>query len=472
MTLEAREKTPALAKISSDKIFCYVSMALFMFLPIAEIITEFLIKARIKSLRFLYPSYFQAYIVMIFGGILTLLVVINLISRAISGKFKLYVADIFYFTLLIFMLLSMFFSMNFGVFAGGSHYNSPTLYYSERPEMFLCYYGLFFAGSMIQDSKLRKKLLYAYVIIAIIEGVISLFQSFNIEILYCLFRVNRMPYTAYGTLQNTNFYGTLSCVLTAAASGLFIFSSKLTRSKFIKWGSYAVSILMFYTLLASKARLAWIGMAAMLFMYIVSFIVMRKGAIDQDSLRQIVIDFMILIIGYIAVIIIAIIFTPYITSRIEVTAEEFQEKIGEDGFGNGRGRIWRAALSSVPRHWVTGIGLDNLAQAFREMPGWQPGDYVQDKGHSEYIHTLATQGIFAIVNYIALLIYAAVSAVKMIFNEKDDVKRSLTWIFLGIFAAYVAQAILSSSIMNVAPYFWIMIGLLTPRTKPVSFKKS
>ena len=79
--------------------------------------------------------------------------------------------------------------------------------------------------------------------------------------------------------------------------------------------------------------------------------------------------------------------------------------------------------------------------------------------------------MFALINYLAVLIYAAVNAVKRIIKETDDVKRCLHWIFLVIFAAYACQAILNSSVLNVAPYFWIIIGLLTPRTKPISFKK-
>ena len=64
------------------------------------------------------------------------------------------------------------------------------------------------------------------------------------------------------------------------------------------------------------------------------------------------------------------------------------------------------------------------------------------------------------------------SAVKAIIKEKDDLKRSLLWICLGIVATYLAQALLSSSVLNVAPYFWLMLGLITPRIKPISFKKS
>ena len=466
MTGEVKAKTPVLAKIASDKVFCYISMVLLVFLPVAEIINEVLKSSKIKAFRFMYPSYYQPYIVGLFGIILTAFVVLSFISRAVSGKFKLYVADIFYFTLMFFMLVSMFCSKNFGVFSDGFRY------YMEHPLHFLCYYGLFYAGSMIEDTKLRRKIIFTYAIVALIQGTVAFLQTRGIEIAYCLYEADRPGYTAaYGLLQNTNFYGTLSCVLTAATSGLFIMSSKLFKKKAAKWVFFALSILMFYTMISSMARLAWVGLGAMILMYIVSLIVMNKGAIDKDSLRQITIDFITMIIGYIAVIILNIILESSITDKLEQTVEDTTSITQTGDFGNGRGDIWRAALSSVPRHWLTGIGLDNLAEAFREQPGWQKGMYVQSKGHSEYIHTLATQGVFALINYLALLIYATVSSVKAIFSEKNDVRRSLLWIFFGVFVAYISQALISSSVMNVAPYFWIILGLVTPRTKPISLKK-
>ena len=146
---------------------------------------------------------------------------------------------------------------------------------------------------------------------------------------------------------------------------------------------------------------------------------------DKDKYKKILFDFITMAIGFVAVFLVAFFFTNYIVGRLKVTAEDTLQRVGQDGFGHGRGKIWRAALHSVPRHWVNGIGLDNLAQCFREMPGWKPGDYVQDKGHNEYIHTLATQGIFAIVNYLALLIYVTVTSIKRIINEKNDVKKCL-----------------------------------------------
>lgn len=471
MTEETRLKAPVLARLSSDKVFCYLSMALFLALPIVEIITELLGKFKIKVIgpRPPYPSYFQPYVVAVFGALLALAVILNVVSRIVNGKFKLYVADIFFVTLFIFMLLSMAFSVNPGVFAGGSKY------YCERPEIFLCYYCLYYAGTMIEDPKLRKKMLYTYFVVALIQGVVAFLQTFRIEIHYCLFLYNRASTkAAYGLLQNTNFYGALSLVFVAAVSGLFIFSSVLFKSKIIKytkWVFFAVALLLFYTMLASYSRLAWLGFAGMICTYIISFIVMRKSTMDKAKLKKIVTDFLIMCGGFLVVILITTLATNIVTSRVKETATDTLARVGDDNFGHGRGRIWRAGINSIPKHWVTGIGLDNYAQAFRELPDWHKGDFIQDKGHNEYLHILVTQGAFAFVNYLAVLIYAAVNAVKRIIKETDDVKRCLHWIFLVIFAAYACQAILNSSVLNVAPYFWIIIGLLTPRTKPISFKK-
>lgn len=468
MTGEVKAKRPLIATIASDKVLCYISMALLVALPVVELVTEILKSTKLKAFRTWYPSCHQPYVVGIFGIILTLFVILSFIGRAMAGKFRFYIADVFYFTLMAFMLISMFFSQNFGVFAEGQKY------YMEHPTHFLCYYGLFYAGSMIEDTKLRRNVLITYVIVAFIQGVVAFLQTRGFEISYCLFEADRPGYTAtYGLLQNTNFYGTLSCVLTAATSGLFIMSSKIFKKAAVKWAIFALAILMFYTMIASMARLAWLGMGAMILMYIISFVIMRKGEIDNDSLRQIVIDFLTLIIGFIVVIILNIILESSITDKLEQTSEDVAEitETGNVNIGNGRDDIWRAALSSVPRHWATGIGLDNLTAAFREQPGWQKGMYVQAKGHCEYIHTLATQGVFALINYVALLLYATVSTVKGIVHEKNDVKRSFLWIFFGVFVAYISQALVSSSVMNVAPYFWIILGLVTPRIKPISFKK-
>ena len=95
MSDELKLKVPALAKMTSDKVYAFIVMAFMVFLPVAEIITEIMTKNKIKVFgpRPPYPSFFQPYIVGVFGGILALVIILTFISRIVNG-FKFYVADV------------------------------------------------------------------------------------------------------------------------------------------------------------------------------------------------------------------------------------------------------------------------------------------------------------------------------------------------------------------------------------------
>ena len=61
MVEETNKNTTELKKLSMDKIFCYVAMALFIALPVGEIINEILVKNKVKfGKTYLYPSYLQS----------------------------------------------------------------------------------------------------------------------------------------------------------------------------------------------------------------------------------------------------------------------------------------------------------------------------------------------------------------------------------------------------------------------------
>ena len=82
MTGEVKAQTPLIAKIASDKVLCYISMALLAALPVVELFTEILKSTKLKAFRTWYPSFHQPYVVGIFGIILTLFVILSFIGRA------------------------------------------------------------------------------------------------------------------------------------------------------------------------------------------------------------------------------------------------------------------------------------------------------------------------------------------------------------------------------------------------------
>ena len=72
-----------------------------------------------------------------------------------------------------------------------------------------------------------------------------------------------------------------------------------------------------------------------------------------------------------------------------------------------------------------------------------------------------------------MLIYACIIGIKVVIHTKDDEERRITWILLGMFIGYATQAFFNSSVINVAPYFWIVVGMTMPKKhqKPILKKQ-
>ena len=184
---------------------------------------------------------------------------------------------------------------------------------------------------------------------------------------------------------------------------------------------------------------------------------MRSGYL----LKSIAARLAVLIIGMAAVLAVVIFLCGKIINKIELTQNEISaaNENGENtNLGSGRMLIWKQGLKMFPKYWAFGIGLDNYRDVFKKDPDFD-GPFTQGKGHNEYIHYLVTQGIFQLITYLTLLIHAAVSGVKNVIKNEDKEERFINWIRLGMFFGYIAQACFNSSVVNVAPYFWITLGM-------------
>lgn len=434
----------SIGNLVSEKAFYRASAILLSGLPVVEVITEIIVRFDDRII----PSFFLPQVTGLFGIFGALITILYWLTIE-RGKRKLRIADIFYFTLLFFMILSAVCSRNPGVYSEGDYF------YCENPLHFLAYYWLYFAGTLIDDPKYRKNLLYLFAGVAVLEGIFAFLQTFNIELSYSLYYYTE--HTAYGLTQNSNYYGGLCVVLIAGISGMYFFSDYVTDSKYMKYVLPAVLAFLFYTMLGSRARLAWVGFAGLVVFYVISFAIMYRK--DKETVKPALKRSLVLLAVFSAVFLIAFFFTDYIReaavrSYWEVANGDV-EKVGSDRIYN-----WKMGLASVPDNWLTGVGLDNYSYVFRADPEY----YTQAKAHNEYLHVLVTQGVPAVINYLALLIYAGAGAVKSVVNDTSKVRRILTWIFLGMFITYCVQALFNGSVTYVAVYFWLIIGLITPRT--------
>jgi len=446
-----------LGQLATEKNLLNLTVLIMLLMPLSEIVTDVLVNFS----EYVFPSVFQPILFGLYGVVGTLAVLlfksVELTDKKTAKNW--YAADVFYLIFVFFMILSAVFSKNPGVYSDGDPF------VGEKPVHFLAYFALFFSGSRIKSSDSRKKLVTAFLAISAIQGAVAFFQTFNIEIAYCL--LIRHDRAAYGLTQNSNYYGGLSVFLLACITGAFLFCEKICKQKAFRYLLPFLAGLVFYTMMGSRARLAWIGFAAMVLFYVVSGVVMLKGAVSKEVLKRYFIRLAVIFAVFAAVFVLTHLFTNFWSEEIQRTQAEIDGTV-DAGLGSDRLLNWKYGLESIPKHWVTGIGLDNYTEVFFENPNWVKGAYYQAKAHNEYLHVMATQGVFAFAAYMFILFRTILVSIRKIFKGGDDTVQALDWVFLGMAVTYAAQASLNCGVINVAMYFWLTIGLLNPCDRPLS----
>lgn len=429
-------------KYVNEKTFFLYVVSCMIIMPVAELASE-LVGVKFAT---------QPIILSLYGYLGAIMCLLRIVCKVKTNSIK--TADIFYITLIVFSAISLIFSTDFQNSVEGWHYD-------ELPAHFLAYYSLMYSAAQVTEHRKRKIILKVFVGLAFFEGIIGLLQTFEIKIQEVFFETTTIQ--VYGLTQNTNFFGGLSVLFVAVTATSFVLLNNI-KAKLVLALFFALS---FYCSFNSMARLAWFGDLAVVCFLLVSILIMRKKDADRKVFANNIKSWFIMVIILVLVIVISAFKTDLISERIEKSASEI-ESSDFDSFGSKRGYIWRVCLQTVPKYWATGIGLDNLRHCFWDMPDWKEGDYSQGKAHNEYIHTLVTQGVFALLNYLILLILSAKRAIKTIVHSSDSEERTVWWIVLAMFTGYVCQAFFNSSIINVAMYFWVVVGMLNPKDKCIA----
>lgn len=133
-----------------------------------------------------------------------------------------------------------------------------------------------------------------------------------------------------------------------------------------------------------------------------------------------------------------------------------------DSFGSGRMFIWKNTFRVIPKYLLHGVGVDNFCNAF-EYPlsfEYSKGNVVYfDKVHNEYLQKLICEGVFSCITYIFMLFIIFVKSIKENIKKQNFISIALFFSFVG----YSVQAFFNISVIDVAPFFWIVIGLLYDR---------
>ena len=420
-----------------EKTFCLYVISCMVAVPLTELISE-IMGYQLKA---------QQDVFAVFGIIGLFLCATKIALRPVTKSWQTF----FFLTLHIFMFLSLIFSQDIA----RVNRNQTT---NEYPIFFVGYYCLMFAAFQISTTKLRKYVLFTFISLALSEGILAVLQTFRIRIMPVLWQAAGNETNAFGLTHNTNLWGGLSVIFFGATVGAYIFAKKnLSRVIF-----GIISVIAAYASFGSNARLAWVGDFCVIVFYLVSLLIMRKR--DKKLYASRLKAYFLWLSLFAGCIVVAILLRPdAIKNRIMAILSDFDSDMSENHLaGSGRFYLWNIAWQSFKKHWVFGVGLDNLKGAFTENPLWFSYMKVSNQAHNEYLQVLATQGLFAFINYFSLLLITLVKGIKRVLKCEEEEDRVVTWIFLSMLVGYMVASFFLFRAFNVVMYFFIVIGMINP----------
>lgn len=326
--------------------------------------------------------------------------------------------------------------------------------------MILSYYTIFLSASLITDESKRKKLLNIFLFIGIIHCLYGVCQRFDILDGIVIDKYNN---STSGVAGNPNFMGTYTVLLCGLASAFFYFSKTVKNRIF-----YLVCLLLFLlTMILTDAMSALFGTGIMIIVFFIYLIITWK---QYDNYKEKFSSFKLLIvgviIGLIGIIALITLTNNNYLEQIQVMFADLKDLLsgGEVTVESGARRflVWKESITLTPKYWLFGSGLDTFGEAYHGV--FPVRDEYFNKAHNEYIQILITQGVPALICYLTLYFYVIKNTIRK-FKEMYMKKNTANdYLYIGLFIAvigYLFQAIFNISVIDVAPFFWMILGLLT-----------
>ena len=316
----------------------------------------------------------------------------------------------------------------------------------------LAYYMIFLMTTLLEEKRYLQILWKAFLLFGVLISLVGIVQFtgfYRFGFLY--------PGMAYVPMRNPNFYGAFAVLFTGAAIGGFFLYRKdsAVTHPVSRWNRsvwYGLVLLGYAACISAASSLVYAGLIMMLLLYL--FLEIGSG-------RKQILPFFGLIVGFVVVMILFDILSGgAVIGELFSVGYQIQEEgtIFGDHVGSSRMLIWKQTVALLPEYGWFGCGLEQLGMLCLDTYGIENGIQF-DKAHNEYLNLWITEGIFALVFYLIFLFALFIPGLKQFFGGEKK-KARLSKIAFFAFFGYIAQAFFNISVVQVAPYFWMICGLL------------
>lgn len=334
---------------------------------------------------------------------------------------------------LVMLTFSLFFAMDLKESLLGR------VYRFEGYLTIVMYLFLFWGSRFIRDDRWVLK---ALLISVVVQSIYGIAQSYGYDpILRDDVRIYWL--SAFGASGNPNFYGSFM-VMALPLSIWYTFK----QNKFIGHILYAM---VFYALLASMTRGAWLGACVGLF---VALWIARKSPSYLSKVSMVLLISFVLLVQFNQSH-----HNQVITQALSIpkeAVEVFTQAEEAPKAGSYRIFIWTHVVELIESRPLTGYGFDYLPKLFFEhyqtdMNTVMGSLMTIDKAHNEYLNLAVSAGIPSLLAYLSLLLLVLSQSMKKGSN-----------FIIAIIIAYLVQAFFNISVVSVAFLFWILLGRLVP----------
>lgn len=320
--------------------------------------------------------------------------------------------------------------------------------------IFITYTCIYLASKNYFNFERISEFLNIMFLVSMIIGVLGILQNYIfLESLYPLFSKG-----ICSTFGNSNFFGSFISLVLPITICFFIFEGN-------KKG-LLLALVMFFNMLSSGTRSAWIAFGAIAMLVICYFIKQK----DKTYCKR----FFFLLLCFV------LIFVFVLIDPKSVMKNKFTQ-IGNDintslhnglkgTMGSGRIEIWKMTLKLIVQKPILGCGTDNLQSGLSTYCTEDFNEYLIrtlttiDKAHNEYLHIAATIGIPGLVVYLIFIGMILLPKIKHMLSNKIAFVASITII------SYLVQAFFNISTIGVAPLFWMILGLVDNQNFIDNFK--
>ncbi|MFZ3580228.1 O-antigen ligase family protein [Virgibacillus sp. DJP39] len=258
---------------------------------------------------------------------------------------------------------------------------------------------------------------------------------------------------SWSTFDNPNYFGTYLVILMILAMTLFLSAKKLGES-FIYW---VIVSTLFLAILFTATRGAWIGEFSGMIILTVLLVWKRRDIWRKWTFLVLSLFFLLFIVDLTE--------NNFFTSRVISIGNDAESVIlneGENGdAGAGRWRIWKTSIPFVKEHFLIGSGPSTFSIEFPSRIN-EEGEYVSskkfDNSHNEYLETAITMGIPALLVYIALMVTVLKSGLVAAKHFEGD-QEIVAYGLIAAICGYLVQTFFNISVVTVAPFFWVVLGM-------------